>query len=215
MKGSIIMNRFMMLVLSVFICALIASCSDSSDSNDSSEEIFNTVRAYAAYDTEAYTADVGEGEDTSDPADDNCDGYTYFEDEVSVTVSSIAIENLPMDPSPLKLVSYTVRFVPHEDSPALPSKILYHDIEVKPGSSTTIPIRIIDQEDKTWSSTHPLNHYDYWDWGCDTGGVSYEYTVEVGLKMVEILTGTTETIDLDFPLYYFDVGDGCNPLSCP
>jgi hypothetical protein len=216
------MNRFIMLVLSVFICALMASCDGNGgvdDGGDSTEKIFNTVRAYAAYDTEAYTADVGEGEEDDeegDPGeDDECDDYYYYEDEVSVTVSSIAINNLPMDPSPLKLVNYTVRFIPLEDSPAIPSKTLYHDIEILPGSSTTIPIRIIDQEDKSWNSSHPLSHWDYCNWRIATGDVSWEYTIEVQLRIVEILTGTSETIELDFPLYYFDVADDCGSTCNP
>lgn len=210
------MKSFLMLVLSVSIFALLASCDGADSSNDSTEEIFNTVRAYAAYDTEAYTSDVGEGEDSDDSDDDDtCDSYSYFEDEVSVTVSSIAIDNLPMDPSPLKLTSYTVRFIAHEDSPEIPNKTIRHDIEIQPGSSTTIPIRIIDQEDKHWDSSHPLNHSDYFFWACDTGGISYEYTVDVQMRMVEVLTGTAKTIDLDFPLYYFDVAEECDEMLCP
>lgn len=209
------MKRFIMLVLSVFIFALMASCSDDGSSHGDSAEIFTTVRAFATYETEAYTADVGEGEDTDDPANEICDNYSYFEDEVLVTVSTIPISPLPasVEPSSLKVMDYTVRFIAHEDSPDVPSRTFNHDIEIAPGSSTTMSIRLIDQEDKNWFSPHPLNHFDYWNWVLSTGGVSWEYTVEVQLNMVEVLTGTEETIELHFPLYYFDVAEDCTPLE--
>lgn len=218
MERIYIMKRFMMLVLSVFIFALMASCDDGS--SDSTEKIYTTVRVYAAYDEEAYQADVGVGEDNVDETsldppeeeDDHCTDYYYFEDEILVTIYSNAIPNLPMDPSSVKLLSYTVTFIPLEDSPAVPSKHFSHDIEIAPNTSVEIPIRILDQEDKTWFSSHPLNRFDYWDWMCSpTGGVSYEYTVNVEMKIVEVLTGDRETIEINFPLYYFDIGDDCAP----
>lgn len=208
------MKRFMMLVLSVFIFALMASCSENG--GGSTEEIFKSVRAYAAYDTEAYTADVGEGEDSDNPKvpNEGCDAYFYFEDEVLVTITSTPIANLPMEPSPLKLLSYTVNFIAHEDSPDVPSKTIYHHIEIEPGSSIEIPIRIIDQEDKVWSSPHPLNHFDFCQWRIATAGVSYEYTVNVEMRLVEVTTRTHKTLELNFPLYYFDVAEDECWSSC-
>jgi hypothetical protein len=206
------MKRITMLVLSVFIFALMTSCSENSDDT---MEIFTTVRAFASFGTEAYTADVGVGTDTDDPPNGICDSYSYFEDEVSVTVTSNVIDHLPesVDPSPIKCLNYTVEFIPHEDSPAVPNKTINHDMVLQPGSSGTIPIRLIDQEDKTWFSTHPLNHFDYWQWATTNGGVSYEYTVKVKIKMLEILYGTEKKIEFQFPLYYFDVAEACDPLE--
>jgi hypothetical protein len=76
-----------------------------------------------------------------------------------------------------------------------------------------MPFRIIDQEDKAWSSSHALNHADYWNWVLTTGGASYEYTVNVKMKIEELTTGATKNVEFDFPLYYMDVADGCTPLE--
>jgi len=109
------------------------------------------------------------------------------------------------DVSSIKLMHYTVEFIPHEDSPDVPDKEISHHFEIKPNTTVDIPIRIIDQEDKFITSTHPLNHNDYMLFG----DVSYEYTIRVYLKMEEVSSGDKETIVVEFPLYYFDVDDGC------
>ncbi len=204
------MKRFIMLALSIFLLALLVSCNDDSDSSDSTTTL-KTVRAYASYSTDLYTADVGEGKDTD--GDDYCDTYSYFEDEVSVTIHSTVKKFLPenVDPSPLMVKDYTVRFIPHEDSPDVPSKTFSHDLIVGPGSSGSMPIRLIDREDKLQSSTHPFNHNDYILWSNNTGNSAYEYTVKVEINMEELFIAEEESIELTFPLEYEDVGDGCIP----
>ena len=101
-------------------------------------------------------------------------------------------------------MSYTVEFTAREDdSPDVPSKSLRHQILIDPDSEVEIPVRIIDLEDKEWFSTHPLNHADYFN----NAAIQYEYTIKVRIKMEEVLSGREETVEVEFPLYYFDIAD--------
>ena len=203
------MKRNIMSIVSVIVFALIFSCDDNENFGGDTRD-FDTVIVYAAYGADAYTADPAVWKDESDPPDDICDVYYCYDDDIFVTVTSEVKASLECDcdASSIKLVRYIVEYIPHEDSPAVPDKQIYHHMEIAPGTTADIPIRIVDQEDKC-APPHPLNYNDYLAWEVATGGVSYEYTVRVSMKMEEISSGDQEWIEVEFPLYYFDVAEEC------
>jgi hypothetical protein len=171
-------------------------------------EPFTTVSVFATFEDVAYSSDVAVNEDTSTPTDDICDISTYFDDDVEITVTSASLDNLSPDviPSDVKIMSYTVEFTAREDdSPDVPSKAFNHELLIEPNTAVEIPIRVVDIEDKEWNSDHPLNYEDYWN----NQAIQYEYTIKVRLKIEEVLTGRDETVEVEFPLYYFDIADDC------
>ncbi len=169
-------------------------------------EYFTTVSLYAEYAEGLYDADATVKVDTSDPADDRCDIYTFFADEVPVTITSTSKPNLPegTTANPVKILSYTVEYIPLEDSPAVPTKRFSHELTILPDHSAVIPIRVIDQEDKIDPSS-PLYYRDYFD----SRAAQYEYTVIVKLKAEEVFSGEGQTIEVQFSLYYYDIADEC------
>lgn len=199
------MRKKAMSLLPVIILALLVSC-DGSGSDSSEGANFSTVNAFAYSEMGLYEADVGVATDTT--GDGNCDSYTYFPDDITVTIEAIANENLDpsLTPCDLILVAYTVEFIPFENSPAVPTKTRYHHIVIPGPGETTGPIRIIDQEDK-WDTPHPLSSDNYLAFLIAGLGVQYEYTVVVTLSLNELCTGITKTARFQLPVYYFDIVD--------
>ncbi|RZB32430.1 MAG: hypothetical protein SRB2_04435 [Desulfobacteraceae bacterium Eth-SRB2] len=169
-------------------------------------EYLSTVSLTAQYAEGYYEADVTVKVDTSDPADDICDIYTFFADEVNVTITSTSKEDLPegVTANPVQIMSYTVEYIALEDSPAVPTKQFNYQQTIDPDHSAVIPIRVIDQEDKIISSS-PLNYIDYFN----SGAASYEYTVRVTLRAEEVLSGEGTNLKVEFTLYYLDIADEC------
>jgi hypothetical protein len=170
-------------------------------------EYLSTVSLYAEYAEGLYDADVTVKVDISDPADKICDIYTFYADEVPVTITSTVKPNLPegVTANPVKIMSYTVEYIAHEDSPAVPTKQFNHELTILPDHSAIIPIRVIDNEDKIISSS-PLNYIDYFN----SNAASYEYTVIVTLRAEEVLSGKKTNLKVEFSLYYFDIADECH-----
>jgi hypothetical protein len=167
-------------------------------------EYLTTVSLYADYAEGVYEADVTVKTDTND--DGSCDIYTFYADEVPVTITSTSKPNLPegVTANPVKILSYTVEYIAHEDSPAFATKQFNHELTILPDHSAVIPIRVIDNEDKYISSS-PLNYIDYY---MSPAG-SYEYTVIVKLRTEEVFSGEGQTLEVQFSLYYFDIADEC------
>lgn len=188
---------------------LLTSCGGGSDFDEGTQD-FTTVYVYTSYDADLYEADAAKWSDVT-PDDGKCDGIvTYEEDDVNITVTSTAYPKLPdhdITLSPVKITGYTVEFIPLEDSPPVPTKQIAADWVINPNTVTTIPVRVIDQEDKI-SRSSPLNYTDYLAFVA-AGGVSYEYTILVKLNAVEVLSGIDKTIPLEFSLHYFDIADDC------
>jgi hypothetical protein len=158
-------------------------------------EYLSTVSLYAEYAEGLYDADVTVKVDISDPADKICDIYTFYADEVPVTITSTVKPNLPegVTANPVKIMSYTVEYIAHEDSPAVPTKQFNHELTILPDHSAIIPIRVIDNEDKI-----------------NSNAASYEYTVIVTLRAEEVLSGKKTNLKVEFSLYYFDIADECH-----
>jgi len=169
-------------------------------------EYFTTVSLTAEYAEGLYDADATVKVDTSDPADDKCDIYTFFADEVPVTITSTSKENLPegTTPNPVKIMSYTVQYIAREDSPEVPTKQFNHELTISPDNSAVIWIRVIDQEDKI-DRLSPLYYLDYFY----SSAAQYEYTVIVKLRAEEVFSGEGQTIEVQFSLYYYDIADEC------
>lgn len=170
-------------------------------------EYLSTVSLYAEYAEGLYEADVTVKVDISDPEDDICDIFTFYADEVPVTITSTSKEDLPegVTANAVKIMSYTVEYIPLEDSPAVPMKQFSHELTILPDHSAVIPIRVIDQEDKIDPSS-PLYYIDYFN----SSAVQYEYTVIVKLRAEEVLSGEGQTLEVQFSLYYFDIADECH-----
>jgi hypothetical protein len=187
------------------ILILFASCDDLGGDG----EAFNSVTVFATFEDEPYDADAVKWEDAEEPKDGVCDTDFYEEDEISLTITSDSIVGQSSDvvPSDVIVISYTVEFTAREDeSPDVPSKTFRHRLVIPPDSEGTIPIRLIDQGDKSVNSLHPLNAFDYY---FVNGGLQYKYTVTVRVKLQELLSGRTQTIKAQLPLYYFDIADEC------
>ena len=169
---------------------------------------FSTVNAFAYSDLGVYEADVGVATDTT--GDGNCDSYTYFPDDLTITIESTPNSNLhsTLTACDLILLAYTVEFIPLENSPAVPTKTRLHHMVIPANGTATGPIRIIDQEDK-WDDPHPLSSFNYLNFLGAGMGAQYEYTVVVTLSLNELSTGITEYARVQFPLYYYDILEGC------
>jgi len=170
-------------------------------------EYLTTVSLTAEFFEGLYDADVTVKVDTSDPADEICDIYTFYPDNITITITSTTKPNLPenVTVNPVKIMSYTVEYIPREeDSPAVPTKSISHELVIQPDTSVEFPVRVIDQEDKM-SSSSPLNYIDYYY----SGAESYEYTVIVTLTAEEVLSGQGANLKVEFPLNYLDLGDEC------
>lgn len=169
-------------------------------------EYLTTVSLYAEYAEGLYDADVTVKVDTTDPEDKICDIFTFYSDEVPVTITSTSKPDLPegVTANPVKIMSYTVEYIAHEDSPDIPMKQFNHELTILPDHSAVIPIRVIDQEDKMDSSS-PLYYIDYFY----SSAAQYEYTVIVKLRAEEVLSGEGQTIEVQFSLYYYDIADEC------
>lgn len=170
-------------------------------------EYFTTVSLTAEYAEGLYDADATVKVDTSDPADDQCDIFTFFPDDVLVTITSTSKENLPegVTANPVKIMSYTVEYIAkEEDSPDVPTKKFNHELTIQPDTSAVIPIRVIDQEDKM-DILSPLYFIDYFN----SSAYQYEYTVIVRLRAEEVFSGEGQTIEVEFSLYYYDIADEC------
>lgn len=200
------MRKKAMSLFPLIILALIVSCDGSSSSSGTS---FSTVDASASFEQGVCEADAAVASDTT--GDGFCDTFTYFPDDVLITIVSKAKENLhpSLTPSAIKVLEYTVEFIPFENSPAVPAKHRHHYMTILPGGSLECPIRIIDQEDK-WDLSHPLNFADYLAFVGAGLGAQYEYTVLVTLKLNEVSSGITETLTVELPLYYYDIAQSCN-----
>ena len=201
------MRKKAMSLLPVIILALIVSC-DGSNSDSSEGASFYTVNASVSTEVAYHEADVGVYSDTD--GDGFCDFVTYFPDDINITIEANANENLnpTLTPSDLVLLAYTVEFIPFENSPAVPSKTRYHHLVIPGPGEATGPIRIIDQEDK-WEAAHPLSRVNYDAFVVAGLGIQYEYTVVVTLSLNELSTGITEYARVQFPLYYYDILEGC------
>lgn len=196
---------FFVIISSMFIL----SCGGGDDFDEGTQD-FTTVYVYASYDADVYESDAAIWTDIT-PNDGQCDGIvTFEEDDIDITFTSTAYPELPSHDitlSPVKITSYTVEFIPSEDSPPVPTKQIAVDWVINPGTVTQIPVRVIDQEDKI-SRSHPLNYTDYLAFVA-AGGVSYEYTIVVNFNAVEVLSGIDKTIPVQFPLHYSDLADDC------
>lgn len=202
------MRKKTMSLLPVIILALLVSCDGGGESSTSQTTSFYTVSASASYEEGVYEADDEVMTDTT--GDGNCDTMTYFADDITITILSTIKDGMPVAASGLNLLRYTVAFVPFENSPAVPSKSRNLSMYIAPGGSTDIPIRIIDQEDKI-DLLHPLNQPDYDAFVAAGLGVQYEYTVVVTLTLNELSTGITKTVQVDVPVYYYDIDtDDCD-----
>ncbi len=133
-----------------------------------------------------------------------CDSGLFYEDDISITITSEKKPYLPENytASNLRITGYTVNFTPLENSPPVPSKQIYHDVILAPGSSVDMPIRVIDQGDKN-DITSPLYYANLCTNSPDD--CMYEYTVTVIIKAVEMLTGVKHLLTVGFPLHYFDL----------
>ena len=191
------MKKNMIYVLIVGFLVFIAACDDSPELGDNSDNIegFTTVYLYSSTDN-YYEADWRVGSDTD--SDGICNTYSYEPDDVDVTVTSTQWDDLAenMTASSIMIKQAVVTFN-HVDSTmdVPPSKTLGMDVEVKAGASTTFPVRIINREDKN-SSSSLLSAED-------------EYTVQITLTGVEMMTGVDQNITCQFTLLYTDLANSC------
>ena len=135
------MKRNIMVVLSVIILMLCASCDDMGGNT----EPFTTVEVFATFEESPYNSDTVVKEDTSVPADDTCDTSTYEDDTAIVTITSTSIDGLSDDvvASDVKIMSFTVEYTAREDdSPDVPTKSFQHEIVVEPDTATEIGQRV-------------------------------------------------------------------------
>ena len=193
MKNKILVTFFV--VAFVFI----TSC-DNSPSGGNAEG-FGTVYLTAEFAEALYEADAITCDDIT-PDDGFCDGCGFVNDAVEITLFSTVYETLPegVTASAIMIDSYLVQFVARDTySPAIPDKPIGQNIEVPAGSSLTFPFRVISQADK-----------DLWyDAYVASGRVAWEYTVIISIFTEEVTTGESETIQVQFPLDYLDLDDGC------
>ncbi len=193
MKDKILVTFF------VITLVFITSCDNSPEGGNAAG--FGTVYVYADFDSDLYAADARTC--TDETADDGmCDSCFFVDEDLEITIASTAYETLPegVTASAILIESYLVQFTPREtDSPSLPNKAIQHHIEVQAGSSVTFPLRVFDQEDKS----------SWWAAYVASGTVAYEYTVTISIQAEEVTTGNSETIQVQFPVDYFDINDEC------
>jgi hypothetical protein len=202
-------KKIVISVLSIIMtCGLIISCGGGDDLAGGAEDF---TRGYLYASTQnIYEADAAVATDTDD--DGFCDILIFEPDNIDIKITSEVYPSPNDEPiigSPVKITQYIVEFTPLENSPALPTKQMVSEWIIAPDSITTIPVRIIDQEDKVNMSSHPLNYSDYLNFSL-SGGVSYEYRVKVSLRAQEVLSGVEKTIQVQFNLYYYDIVDDCD-----
>ena len=96
-------------------------------------EYLTTVSLYAEYAEGVYEADAVVKVDTDDD-DEACDSAVFYADDVPVTITSTSKPNLPegTTANPVKIMSYTVEYIPLEDSPAVPMKQFNHELTILP-----------------------------------------------------------------------------------
>jgi hypothetical protein len=171
-------------------------------------EYLTTVSLTAEYAEGLYDADVLVDTDISDPPDDICDNaYLFYPDNVPITITSTSKPDLRegITVNPVKILSYTVEYIPLEDSPAVPTKQFFHELVIQPDTSAVLSVRVIDREDKYLSSS-PLNYINYFS----SPAGSYEYTVLVTIRAEEVLSGEEEDLKVEFTLYYSNLADECH-----
>jgi hypothetical protein len=199
------MKRSILLIFSVAVMAYLAACGSGGGGGS---ERFSTVEIFASYEENTYTADAEIGEDTD--GDGTCDTFSFTTDDTVATVTSIAYDSLPTDLNPcdVNILRYSVVFWPQTgDSPEIPSKIIYHQMNIPaPGGAgnsvvVDIPIRLFDINDKAYLL--PLYFA--------SPAAEFQYSAKVRLTMEEVCTRIQEHVEFWIPVRYFDEAtDSCN-----
>ncbi len=185
----------------LFLSVFVISCSSSGGGGNygGNTVAFETTTTTGYFESEYYDSDYGVFIDTND--DDVCDAYTFFEDDVIISIDNIELRNLPdsgnIKASDVKIDSYTVELVVHNGDQILtPNPRQVNHFMMIPANSTgnEYPVRILDQD-------HKINS--------GYGGGIWKYTVIVRLRVVEVDTGMKETLRVEFPMNFYDIADDC------
>jgi hypothetical protein len=193
------MKRSIILIYLIVVIALIAGCGSGGGGGS---ERFSTVEVFASYESDAYTADAFNEEDTSVPADGICDTFGLEDDDAIATVTVSAYDPLPegVSPSAVNILRYIVEYIPQTPAtPDLSAKRINHQFSITapPANGSTVaevPIRLFDVSDKAYiNSTFGIGE---WKW-----------SAKVSLRMEEVSTNIGETIEFKFPVRYFNVAE--------
>ena len=199
------MKRSLLLIYAVAIIALIAACGSGGGGGS---ERFSTVEVFASYDEGVYTADAELGEDTSNPPDGICNSFSVTSDDVVATVTSTAFDPLPdgVNPSAVNILWYLVEYIPRTpETPDLAAKRINQQINIPaPGLLGSVAqdviIRLFDISDKRY--LNPLFAV--------SPATEFKYTAKIKLRMEEVATGISETVEFKFSVRYFNVAtDEC------